>query len=260
MKRWLIALLLLVCSTVALAQDITIRAPSEPIQKGSWEMIIVTGLSAEEFEAAAIEVSPSDGVSYQPNAFGRFTSLWFKSTKPGKYTVSIGMNRWRQYLNQGAGEAKKAGIDAADQAEIDALVTKLTQKYPSKFGTAQLEVAGSLPPPGPTDPTDPSVPIDPSKKVTQVTYVYEKDQNNVPPPVSFGLQRINQDSLGSVVASAFEEDTIDGSGQVPDQYAIALEAARKAGLPALVVQSGQVVLKVVKDPKTEQSVAEAIAP
>lgn len=112
-------------------------------------------------------------------------------------------------------------------------------------------------PPGPSDPPPTDPPVDPEKKTTRVTYVFEKDQKNTPRPVAAALQRINASGSG-VVATEFEEDTTDGDGQVPDQYKVALEAARKAGLPALVVQSGDTVLRVVKDPTTEAAVLEAL--
>jgi len=45
---------------------------------------------------------------------------------------------------------------------------------------------------------------------------------------------------------------------VPDQYRAALEAARKAGLPAIVALAGQTVLRVTPAPGTESAVMEAV--
>lgn len=105
---------------------------------------------------------------------------------------------------------------------------------------------GSLPPPpGPDSPA------------TAATYIYEKDNTAIPVGVSTGLNRLNREK--NIRATLFEEDTVDGDGDVPDQYKVPLEAATKAGLPALVVTAGDAVLKVVKDPRTEQQVMEAIA-
>jgi hypothetical protein len=53
---------------------------------------------------------------------------------------------------------------------------------------------------------------------------------------------------------------VDGDGEVPDQYAAAIEAARKAGLPALVIMAGGKVLRVVKAPTTAEQVTEAVKP
>lgn len=103
-------------------------------------------------------------------------------------------------------------------------------------------------------PSDPA-PVDPTpKKITRVTYVFEKDSHHVPRPVALALQRLN---AAGIMASEFEEDTLDGSGRIPEQYAIPLAAAQQAGLPALVVQSHFAVVRVLKNPQTETEVMEA---
>jgi hypothetical protein len=126
------------------------------------------------------------------------------------------------------------------------------------MATHQVTLSGGLTPPItppvdlPTDPTQPPL----TRKPTAVTYVYEKDQNLCPRPVAAALQSLN--AAGGIVASDFDKDVVDGTGAVPDQYRVALDAAIKVGLPALVVQSGAAVIRVVKDPKTAEQVAEAI--
>lgn len=107
-------------------------------------------------------------------------------------------------------------------------------------------------PPGPGPPATP--PADPTK-ATAVTYVYEKDHTAVPNAVLAAFDKLNRQNI---LANPFEQDTVDGSGEVPSQYAAALPAAKAAGLPALVVTAGSTVLKVVRDPKTEQQVFEAV--
>ena len=99
-------------------------------------------------------------------------------------------------------------------------------------------------------------PVTPSR-IDKVVYVYEKDDNVIPKPVAFAMQRLN-DEYKDVVATEFEEDTLDGNDEIPDQYKIALAAARKAGLPALVIQAGDKVVKVVKKPETEADVMDAV--
>lgn len=101
-------------------------------------------------------------------------------------------------------------------------------------------------------------PVDPNNPATAATYVYEKDDTAVPVGVSTGLNRLNRER--GVRATLFEEDTVDGDGDVPDQYKAALAAAQQAGLPALVVTTGDTILRVIPDPRTEQQVFEAIAP
>jgi hypothetical protein len=106
-------------------------------------------------------------------------------------------------------------------------------------------------------PSLPSIPvIVPSEPATAATYVYEKDDTAISAEVAAGLNRLNREK--KVIATVFEDDTRDGSGEVPDQYKVPLASAQGAGLPALVVTSGDKVLKVVKDPKTEAEVMEAV--
>lgn len=95
-------------------------------------------------------------------------------------------------------------------------------------------------------------PVNPTR-IDRVTFVYEKDDADVPKPVSFALDRLNKE-YKDVIATSFEEDTLDGDDEIPDQYKIALAAAQKVGLPALVIQAGATVVRVLKDPKTEAEV------
>lgn len=141
-------------------------------------------------------------------------------------------------------------------------------------------VLGSVPKPvdpivKPVEPVTPPTPpvVDPpkppdntKKKVAKVTYVYEKDHNAVPRPVSAALQRINREHAGLIVASEFEDDTVDGDGDTPDQFKNALRVSRnfgspgQAGVPILVVEAADgTILNTVKAPTTEKQVMEAIA-
>lgn len=103
--------------------------------------------------------------------------------------------------------------------------------------------------PGPVVPVAP-----PPVKVTSVTYVYEKDSTAIPPPVLSGLNKLNREG---VLATTFEQDTVDGTGETPSQYKAPLSAAKAAGLPSLVATAGEVIVRTVKDPKTEAAVIEA---
>lgn len=94
----------------------------------------------------------------------------------------------------------------------------------------------------------------PALKPTTATYVYEKDHGTPPSSVAAGLDKLNRQGI---LATAFEQDTKDGNGNTPTQYVVALAEAKKAGLPALVVQAGDKVLRVVKV-STEAKVLEAI--
>ena len=90
-------------------------------------------------------------------------------------------------------------------------------------------------------------------KVDRVTYVHnEKDV--LPSGVMAALNELN---AKGILATSFPDDTTDGNGEVPDQYKIALPAAKASGIPSLVVQAGDKVLRTVKAPKTKAQVLEA---
>ncbi len=110
----------------------------------------------------------------------------------------------------------------------------------------------------PVDPDKPlpPAPVDPDTKVTSAVYVFEKDQGGVPAAVMSGMNRLNREK--KIVATVYEQDSKDGTGDTPDQYKVPLEEAKKAGLPALVLMADKTFLKVVKAPKTEAEVVEAI--
>ena len=93
-----------------------------------------------------------------------------------------------------------------------------------------------------------------SQKPTAATYVYEKDTTAIPNPVMAALNTLNTQGI---VATIFEQDTTDASGETPEQYKVPLTAAKAAGLPSLVVTAKDKVLRVVKDPKTDAAVLEA---
>lgn len=92
--------------------------------------------------------------------------------------------------------------------------------------------------------------------VTSVTYVHEQRDTPVPSAIHAALNRINREK--NIPANVFDVDTKDGNGEVPDQYKVAALAAKEAGLPSLVVVAGDKALRVVKDPKTQDAVMEAV--
>jgi hypothetical protein len=108
--------------------------------------------------------------------------------------------------------------------------------------------------PGPDSP--PVVVVDPATKATAATYVYEKGETLIPIGVTTALNRLNREK--NIFATPFEQDTKDGTGETPDQYKAQLAAALEAGLPALVIMSGDKVVGVVRNPQTEASVMEAV--
>lgn len=92
-------------------------------------------------------------------------------------------------------------------------------------------------------------------KPDAVTYVYEKDDGEVPAAVKAALSTLNEQGI---TANPFDVDTKDGDTQVPDQYKVPLAAAKQAGLPALVATAGDSVVRVVKAPKTVEEVLEVV--
>lgn len=150
-------------------------------------------------------------------------------------------------------------IDFAAKKAGDYVVIVDWNEAPFGLVYHRVQVGGGGPGPDPTQPSDPSDPTDPQTpaRIDRVTYVWEKDSGPLPRPVSAALQSINAAGSG-VVATEFEDDSTDGEGEVPEQYRIALAAARKAGLPAVVYQSGVNVVTVVKDPRTKEAVLEVL--
>lgn len=91
-------------------------------------------------------------------------------------------------------------------------------------------------------------------KVTQATFVYEKDTANISGPVSAGLQELNKQGI---LTGIFEKDVRTGTDTVPAQFKVASEAAKT--LPVVVYQAGDSVtrtLAVTKD-TTQAEVVEA---
>lgn len=121
-----------------------------------------------------------------------------------------------------------------------------------------VRVGGQVTPPVVTPPvvTPPVVTPDPTKRPIRVTFVFEKSKHPVPSGVAAAISRLNTEH--KILATVFDQDNVTKTGQVPTQYAVALEAAKKAGLPCLVVEYTSGLPKVVADPKTDAQVLEAV--
>lgn len=124
---------------------------------------------------------------------------------------------------------------------------------------AHVVTVEGKPKPKPTDPETPDVPdVDPTTpttKATSVTWVYEKDEDGAPPSyVETGLNRLNREK--KVVATLCEDDPDVGTGQVPSQYKVQIEEARKTVGPDLIIMADSTILKSIKgaDVKTEDDV------
>lgn len=112
------------------------------------------------------------------------------------------------------------------------------------------------PQPNPAEPVPVVVPPAPQpQKITRLTLVYEKSKHAIPSPVAAAFNRLNR---SGVLCSVFDQDTVDGTGAIPDQYRVALEAAKREGLPCLVAQAGEVVVRTKRAPMTEAEIDEAV--
>ena len=92
-----------------------------------------------------------------------------------------------------------------------------------------------------------------SNKIDRVTYVYEKDEGGVPPGVASALMQLN--TMG-IIATDHDKDTVNGEGNTPAQYVIAMNETKTTGIPVLVFQAGQKVAKTIK-PTVDPNNAEA---
>lgn len=97
--------------------------------------------------------------------------------------------------------------------------------------------------------------VPPTVKATAATYFFDDKQHVIPSPVAAALSTLNK---RGITATVHEVDTTDGDDQIPDQYKVSLPVAKEAGLPSLVVMGGEKVLRVVKEPKTEEDVIGAV--
>lgn len=148
--------------------------------------------------------------------------------------------------------------------QIQAVTTKVVDGKArlSKFQTCLVNVGGlppvTVPPTTPTVPTIPATPTvpAPTTPATSAIWVYEKSQHTLPPPVLSALNRLNRERY--IDATLYEQPEGEFVEKASPKYKAILAAAQQVGLPALVVISGSVVIKVVKDPKTEQQVLEAV--
>lgn len=186
------------------------------------EPIIASYMTEGIPEEASIvpEWSASEGVHFR-EPIAKTLYIW---APPGKHEISV----------------------VLDWIFIDWEAKTFQRGRPRLVGTFTVE---GEEPPDPPDPPDPPNPAE-----TRVTLVYEKDQTQIPPEVAAALMELNEKG---VMATEYEDDNKTGTGQIPEQYKIALQAARERGLPCLVVETPQGVV-VVHDPQDSSDVLDAV--
>lgn len=155
-----------------------------------------------------------------------------------------------------------ATAQQADSYLFTAAVNGLGEDSRPDVVARWVVVSGKGPQPPPVvvpdepDVPDPVKPTPDPSKITAVTYVYEKDEGEVPSGVRVALDKL---SRNGILATAFEVDTTDGDGETPDQYKAQLAAQIKSGKrPALVVMTGATVKDVWHNIATEQDVLETV--
>jgi hypothetical protein len=214
-----LALLLVLCST-AFAAPPVVRLPSEV--KGDVGSFIAVSAECDAPSVAFYAIDAGINL-FPPRLLADPKTTVVTSAKAGRYRILA-------YSGNGDGPSEPVVVTV---------------------------VVGNAPPVVVTpDTPEPDKPApDPTTKATAVVYVYEKDDGGVPSAVLAGLNRVNREQ--KIRATLFEDDSVDGTGDVPEQYKTPLAEARKVGLPALVVMAGESVLLVVKAPTTEAAVVEA---
>lgn len=247
-------LLMLALAAASLGAEVRIVAPVSPVQPNAIAVLPVEGLV--DLSTAKVECIPAPTLLFPIKTWDGMTAIFFQAATPGKYSVTVSVNGWRRDLDAAIARIPAQAVKTEVLAELTKAAAAMAAAYPLVHETAALEVAGQLPPPGPVP--DPKPDPKPNLKVTKATYVFEKDQTSVPRAVTAALNKISAESSGSIVVAQFDDDVTNGLGTVPAQYKIAIAKAREEGLPALVVQSGDVVTRVVKNPLTEAQVLEAL--
>ena len=82
--------------------------------------------------------------------------------------------------------------------------------------------------------------------------VYESSEYTVPPHVGSALQE------SGLPARVVDQHIVDGNGNTPASVSPAIDAAKKNGLPAIVLLRGDGGVDVFSVPATEQELLEAL--
>ena len=92
-------------------------------------------------------------------------------------------------------------------------------------------------------------------KVDKVVIVDETSQGGMEPYISEAFAKLNEQDIETRYT---DPDVRTGTGDIPEDVKPAIEAANSHGLPAMVVLSGETVLKVLDLPKTAESICEEV--
>ncbi len=106
--------------------------------------------------------------------------------------------------------------------------------------------------PDPDDDDDDDDDPDTTQKVSQITYVFAKERADPPSEITQVLTELGKQE--GVHVGQIDHEARTGSGNFPSQYLVARDAAKNAGLPALVFQASDKVLLTMQNPKTQDAV------
>lgn len=70
-------------------------------------------------------------------------------------------------------------------------------------------------------------------KAIRATYVFEKSQGVAPAEVAEAMRSLAESGVAS---SVVDQDVVNGDGDTPKQYTIAIREGKKFGIPCLVVE------------------------
>ena len=158
MKRLAICFLLLATCPLA-AQEIVITGLERPFNPPNFAVIRVSGIEDAELAKASVQLVPNDPQIIIERS-GSIPKAWIvligQDALPGSRQFTVSLNAFRKHLDEAA--RNTAGMDPADSKALIELSSSLGKKYPYRFGSAVLEVAGPRPPPVPPVPPIPPGP------------------------------------------------------------------------------------------------------
>ena len=109
----------------------------------------------------------------------------------------------------------------------------------------------------PSTPEPPEVTTPVVAPADLVVFVYESSEA---PLTSDAIGAANSLTASGIEVRMIDQDVVTGDGRQPAEVKAALEAAKNATLPALVVMGGGAVLTAVPLPATREAIVEAVNP
>lgn len=161
-----LTILLLLCASVALGQEITLECPGRDLGIDCWDFVYINGVTAEDMSQASVMVTPGDGHEVDHVVVRGRQALRFRAKKANAYRVNVGFNvehvEWRKDLNSAIAKGQEVGLAKTDPALLNALKKASAEsavKYPYRGATCTIQVvAAHVPPDEPDEPDEPDPP------------------------------------------------------------------------------------------------------